>query len=81
VVEQDGQVSVTVRDDGRGFDTTAFTSGFGLAGMRERVELLGGELALTSRAGQGTTVSATLPIARRGPVAGDAAPPSVASGA
>ena len=81
VTEQDGQVSVTVRDDGRGFDTTASTSGFGLAGMRERVELLGGELALTSRAGQGTTVSATLPIARRGPVAGDARPPSVASGA
>jgi signal transduction histidine kinase len=81
VAERDGQVSVTVRDDGRGFDTSASTSGFGLAGMRERVELLGGELALTSRAGQGTTVSATLPIARRGPVAGDAAPPSVASGA
>ena len=44
----DGQVHVTVRDDGRGFDPSAATAGFGLAGMRERVELLGGELALTS---------------------------------
>ena len=44
VLEQDGQVHVTVRDDGRGFDQTAATAGFGLAGMRERVELLGGQL-------------------------------------
>ena len=33
-------VELTVRDDGNGFDPTTSTAGFGLLGMRERVELL-----------------------------------------
>ena len=70
VIEQDGQVHVTVRDDGRGFDQTAATAGFGLAGMRERVELLGGQLELSSVIGEGTTVTATLPVAPA-PAVGD----------
>jgi signal transduction histidine kinase len=81
VTEPEGQVHVTVRDDGRGFDPTAATAGFGLTGMRERVELLGGELAVSSVLGEGTTVTATLPVARRQPSAVPAAPPSMASGA
>ena len=81
VIEQDGQVHVTVRDDGRGFDQTAATAGFGLAGMRERVELLGGQLELSSVVGKGTTVTATLPVARRQPSATHAIAPSAASGA
>ena len=68
VVESEGQVQVTVRDDGRGFDTTASTDGFGLAGMQERVELLGGNLDVSSVVGEGTAVAATLPIVRRAPV-------------
>jgi len=58
-------VSVTVRDDGRGFDPAAGTSGFGLAGMRERAELLSGTLDITSSPGQGTTVKAVFPTHRR----------------
>ena len=54
---------VTVSDDGRGFDPGAMTAGFGLTGMRERVELLGGELSLASAPGEGTTVTAVLPAA------------------
>ncbi len=81
VIERDGRVHVTVRDDGRGFDPTASTtSGFGLAGMRERVELLGGELSLTSAPGDGTTVSAALPLVRRQPLDAHQAPSSMASG-
>jgi two-component system, NarL family, sensor histidine kinase DevS len=85
VVEADGHVEVTVRDDGRGFDPdiAAPTAGFGLAGMRERVELLNGELDITSVVGEGTTVSATLPVARRQPiepVRPHGTHPSVASG-
>ena len=57
-----GQVEVSVRDDGIGFDTSApAKSAFGLLGMRFRVEAEGGKLALTSSPGQGTRVSATLP--------------------
>ncbi len=80
VVEDNGHVRISVRDDGRGFDPSAATAGFGLAGMRERVELLGGELALTSAPGQGTTVAVTLPVQRRDADEGAAVPPSVVSG-
>jgi signal transduction histidine kinase len=40
IAEDDRCVSITVRDDGHGFDPTARTAGFGLAGMHERAELL-----------------------------------------
>jgi signal transduction histidine kinase len=48
-------------DDGSGFDVAATTSGFGLAGMRERVHLSGGQLSVTPSA-EGTTVRAELPF-------------------
>jgi len=58
-----------VSDDGRGFDVAARTddaasSSYGLRSMAERAELIGGRLAVTSRAGLGTTVTATVPLAR-----------------
>jgi signal transduction histidine kinase len=58
IVEDDSTVRITVRDDGSGFDPVAHTAGFGLLGMRERVELLQGTLEVTSSPGQGTTVDA-----------------------
>jgi signal transduction histidine kinase len=60
VVEDDDKLSLTVSDDGAGFDPGAVTAGFGLAGMRERAELLGGDLSVRSAPGQGTTISAAL---------------------
>jgi two-component system, NarL family, sensor histidine kinase DevS len=65
--ENETTVDVTIRDDGAGFDPSAATNGFGLLGMRERVELLGGRLKIESSPGEGTTVSAALPVARREP--------------
>ncbi len=59
-------VRVKVRDDGAGFDPSARTAGFGLAGMHERAELLDGTLEVTSTPGRGTTVTAVLPIQRGG---------------
>ena len=56
-----GDVLVEVQDDGEGFDTTAQTSGFGLAGMRERVYLAGGRLDVESSP-DGTMVRARLPV-------------------
>jgi signal transduction histidine kinase len=45
--------------------------------MRERVELLGGELSLTSAPGLGTTVSAAVPVVRREPPRASQAPSAV----
>ena len=61
VIERGGHVTVEARDDGRGFDVSERHRGFGLLGMRERVQLVGGTLELDSRPGGGTRVSATLP--------------------
>jgi signal transduction histidine kinase len=55
-----GTVEVLVEDDGRGFDPALPTNGLGLVGMRERVELTGGRLEISSR--PGTRVSARLPV-------------------
>jgi hypothetical protein len=57
------EVSLDVADDGRGFDPSVAgrTGGMGLRGMRERVDELGGRLAIESVAGEGTTVAVTLP--------------------
>jgi signal transduction histidine kinase len=56
---------LVVTDDGRGFDISTpppSEGGFGVVGMRERAAELKGELDLCSRAGQGTTVTLTLPL-------------------
>jgi signal transduction histidine kinase len=55
-------VSVSVRDDGLGFDTTLRPSSvYGLVGMRFRVEAEGGRLTLESSPGHGTLIEAKLP--------------------
>jgi two-component system, NarL family, sensor kinase len=70
------RVVLEVADDGAGFDTAAPSisapsvrwpggpgpTGFGLAGMRERAELLGGQLDLAATPGRGTTVRLTIPF-------------------
>jgi signal transduction histidine kinase len=63
VERSNGAVQVVVRDDGRGFDPRRRGSGLGLVGMRERVELAGGELAIESRPAGPTVVRALVPAA------------------
>jgi signal transduction histidine kinase len=62
----DGEAALDVRDDGAGFapgvDGSGPNGGLGLRGMRERVEALGGRLAVESTPGGGTTVAATVPL-------------------
>lgn len=62
-VSADNRLHLRVRDDGRGFDTTAATTrdGLGLRGMRDRAEVFGGRLAVESSPGTGTTVTLELP--------------------
>jgi signal transduction histidine kinase len=56
----DGRLHVRVRDDGRGGADPA--AGSGLIGLTDRVEALGGVLALCSQADVGTTVEITVPL-------------------
>lgn len=58
---EDGGVELEVADDGRGFAFDDSESGLGIAGMRERALLAGGELTIESRSGEGTTVRLTVP--------------------
>jgi signal transduction histidine kinase len=59
-----GKLQVQVDDDGVGGASEA--GGSGLAGLRDRVEALGGEFTLDSRAGESTRVSASIPAVAAG---------------
>jgi signal transduction histidine kinase len=60
-------LSVTIWDDGTGFDPAHAARGVGLRSMAERVELQHGRLVLTSRAGSGTKIQAWLPLRASAP--------------
>ena len=58
-----GPVTLTVADDGRGFDVAADSGGFGLDGIQARARELGGRAEVVSRPGGGTTVTMEIPAA------------------
>ncbi|MEW2401247.1 sensor histidine kinase [Streptomyces sp. NPDC046862] len=65
------EVTLDVRDDGRGFDPLAVVprtsnGGFGLDGMRARAERVAGAVTVESEPGQGTAISARVPLVRHG---------------
>jgi len=62
VTPKNGSVLVVLEDNGRGFDPSATSTGLGLDGMRERVELLEGRMTVESRAGAGTTLVVEVPV-------------------
>jgi signal transduction histidine kinase len=63
VTRRDGSVTVVVEDDGRGFGAVGGEAGgLGLVGMKERIGLLGGRLAIESTEGSGTTIVAEVPL-------------------
>ncbi len=59
-----GEVSLRVSDDGCGFDPQEAESAghFGLSGMRERAQLVGGDLSISSQPGEGTTIQLTIAL-------------------
>jgi PAS domain S-box-containing protein len=65
-----GRLTLSVRDDGSGFDVesvrgrAASGASLGLVGMEERIALAGGSLELRAAPGQGTVVLATFPLSR-----------------
>lgn len=65
VAEVNGGLEIVVGDDGVGFDSAEVNEQaghYGLKGLRERAQLAGGSLEVTSRPGQGTTLTLRLPI-------------------
>jgi signal transduction histidine kinase len=70
--KRDDAVCMTIRDDGKGFPLervlhTKKGSRLGLLGMRERLEMVGGNFTVTSAPGQGSTVLAQVPLMDRKP--------------
>ena len=73
IVERDGIVRASVTDDGQGLPEAdrlgprgdGLEGGFGMSGMRERAELVGGELELVPAPGKGTVMRLTVPLAGR----------------
>lgn len=55
------EIRCLIEDHGTGFDTTNPVCRFGILGMRERAELVGGTLTIESGTGTGTTVAVTIP--------------------
>jgi two-component system sensor histidine kinase UhpB len=62
-IQEPDAVIVQVCDDGSGIGDHA-KAGFGLSGMRERIEAVGGSLHIASGTGHGTVIAARLPVAR-----------------
>jgi signal transduction histidine kinase len=63
VTRSDGRIKAVIEDDGTGFDPDAGAGdGIGLIGMRERIELLDGTLAVESSEASGTTVAVEVPL-------------------
>ncbi len=66
----DAQISITITDDGRGFDAPAVMASlarsgkFGLFSVRERMRLLGGDMTISSSVGKGAAICLTVPLAK-----------------
>jgi signal transduction histidine kinase len=70
VSESGGALHIEIEDDGRGFDpenvSQAHRRPFGLMGIRERVEILGGSVRIDSAPGKGTRIHIDVPLPPEG---------------
>jgi signal transduction histidine kinase len=64
---ENGELRITVRDNGRGVEGSAARQGggLGLTSITERLRMLGGSLTIDSATGQGTTLNMQVPLSRR----------------
>ncbi|GAC1581648.1 MAG: hypothetical protein NVS3B24_18560 [Candidatus Dormibacteria bacterium] len=60
LIESHGWLSVEIRDDGKGFDSTLVKKGAGLQNMEDRLAAIGGTVAISSSPGAGTTISGSV---------------------
>jgi signal transduction histidine kinase len=63
VIDEAGSLQCVVEDDGAGFDARTTTAGTGLTNMRDRIEAVGGTLAIQPTPGRGTRIVVLLPTA------------------
>ena len=54
LIQEDTRISLTIEDNGRGFDTETVRGGCGLQNLRDRVASVGGRIDISSRSGEGT---------------------------
>lgn len=60
---KNGRVAAVIKDNGKGFDKNEIkAASFGLIGMKERVELVGGQLSIDSKPGAGTIIIIQIPL-------------------
>jgi signal transduction histidine kinase len=61
-----GEITLQVRDDGRGFDPASARkpNSFGIVGLRERAHLVDGVIAIETAPGRGTVIDVRIPIVR-----------------
>lgn len=77
--QREGNLVLRISDDGKGFDIGGLPEmreegrGYGLLNMKERMVLIGGACSVESQPGEGTTVTAILPLAGRETVSGSKA--------
>ncbi len=68
---RDGMLTIEIEDDGKGFDAAALAApgegghGWGLLGIRERMEIIGGSARIDSSPGQGTHLVLSVPMPQR----------------
>jgi signal transduction histidine kinase len=66
IEQRDGHLVFSVADDGRGLDPERAHTGSGMQNMRDRIEVLGGDLEVESSPGAGTRVTGSIPLAAEG---------------
>ena len=60
--EEDGHLALSITDTGPGFQSQSGRSGLGIISMKERTQLIGGQLTITSTPAYGTTVRVVVPL-------------------
>jgi two-component system sensor histidine kinase DegS len=63
----DGMMVAHIEDDGQGFDPTKPRARWGLVGMRERANLIGGQVDVNSAPGRGTQIDIRIPLVEKRP--------------
>ena len=62
IIKHDHGITLTVEDDGKGFDTGLLTKGAGLQNVQSRVDYLRGRIEINSKAGEGSTFNIEIPL-------------------